>query len=51
MQDEQRHTKNAPKGVVSFKGPTLVRHKDATRFLWGDANPERSQMSSTAETR
>jgi quercetin dioxygenase-like cupin family protein len=28
--------KNAPKGVVSFKGPTLVRYKDATRFLWGD---------------
>jgi hypothetical protein len=28
--------KNAPKGVLSFKGPTLVRYKDATRFLWGD---------------
>jgi hypothetical protein len=29
--------KNAPKGLVSFKGPTLVRHKDAARFLWGDS--------------
>lgn len=29
--------KNAPKGVVSFKGPMLVRHKDAARFLWGDS--------------
>ena len=28
--------KNAPKGVVSFKGPTVVRYKDAARFLWGD---------------
>ncbi len=28
--------KNAPKGVTPFKGPTLVRHKDASRFLWGD---------------
>src|SRR5262245_42730205 len=28
--------KNAPKGVVSFRGPTVVRHKEATRFLWGD---------------
>ena len=28
--------KNAPKGVVPFSGPTLVRYKDATRFLWGD---------------
>jgi quercetin dioxygenase-like cupin family protein len=28
--------KNAPKGVMSFKGPTVVRHKEATRFLWGD---------------
>jgi len=32
---EMEH-KNAPKGVVSFKGPTPVRYKDATRFLWGD---------------
>lgn len=28
--------KNAPKGVTPFKGPTLVRYKDAARFLWGD---------------
>ena len=29
--------KNAPKGVTLLKGPTLVRHKDAARFLWGDS--------------
>jgi len=29
--------KNAPKGVTPLKGPTLVRHRDAARFLWGDA--------------
>ena len=28
--------KNAPKGVTAFTGPTVVRHRDATRFLWGD---------------
>jgi quercetin dioxygenase-like cupin family protein len=28
--------KNAPKGVRALKGPTLVRHAEATRFLWGD---------------
>ncbi|MBX6323270.1 MAG: cupin domain-containing protein [Rhodospirillaceae bacterium] len=26
----------APKNVVHFKEPTLVRHQDAVRFLWGD---------------
>jgi mannose-6-phosphate isomerase-like protein (cupin superfamily) len=26
----------APKNVAYFKGPTLVRHYDAVRFLWGD---------------
>jgi quercetin dioxygenase-like cupin family protein len=26
----------APKGVRYFKEPTLVRHGEATRFLWGD---------------
>jgi hypothetical protein len=26
---------NAPKGVMSFKGPTVVRHKEATRFFVG----------------
>jgi quercetin dioxygenase-like cupin family protein len=29
--------RNAPKGVTPFKGPTLVRHRDAARFLWGDS--------------
>jgi quercetin dioxygenase-like cupin family protein len=29
--------KNAPKGASPLKGPTLVRHKDAARFLWGDS--------------
>jgi quercetin dioxygenase-like cupin family protein len=29
--------RNAPKGVTSVKGPTLVRHRDAARFLWGDS--------------
>lgn len=28
--------KNAPKNVTFFKGPTLVRYRDASRFLWGD---------------
>src|SRR5262245_42925728 len=27
---------NAPKGLVSFDGPRLVRYGEATRFLWGD---------------
>jgi len=26
----------APKNVVNYEGPTLVRFQDATRFLWGD---------------
>ena len=26
----------APKGVQRFNGPTLVRHSEAARFLWGD---------------
>ena len=29
--------KNAPRGASPFKGPTVVRHRDAARFLWGDA--------------
>lgn len=29
--------KNAPKSVTALKGPTLVRHRDAARFLWGDS--------------
>lgn len=29
--------KNAPKHVTPFKGPTLVRYREASRFLWGDA--------------
>lgn len=29
--------KNAPKGVTRFQGPTLVRHGEAARFLWGDS--------------
>jgi quercetin dioxygenase-like cupin family protein len=29
--------KNAPKGATPFKGPTVVRHQDAARFLWGDS--------------
>lgn len=29
--------KNAPKRVTTLKGPTLVRHRDAARFLWGDS--------------
>jgi quercetin dioxygenase-like cupin family protein len=28
--------KNAPKGLAPLKGPTLVHHRDAARFLWGD---------------
>jgi quercetin dioxygenase-like cupin family protein len=28
--------KNAPKGVNPLNGPTLVRYRDAARFLWGD---------------
>jgi quercetin dioxygenase-like cupin family protein len=28
--------KNAPKDVNPLKGPTVVRHRDASRFLWGD---------------
>lgn len=28
--------KNAPKGVNQLKGPTIVRYRDAARFLWGD---------------
>jgi quercetin dioxygenase-like cupin family protein len=27
---------NAPRHVNALKGPTLVRHRDASRFLWGD---------------
>lgn len=27
---------NAPRGVASFDRPTLVKHADASRFLWGD---------------
>jgi quercetin dioxygenase-like cupin family protein len=26
----------APRGVPRFTGPTLVRHSEAVRFLWGD---------------
>jgi mannose-6-phosphate isomerase-like protein (cupin superfamily) len=26
----------APRGVLRFKEPVLVRHQDAVRFLWGD---------------
>ena len=29
--------KNAPRGASPFKGPTVVRYRDAARFLWGDA--------------
>lgn len=29
-------SKNAPKGVANFDGPTIVRYQNATRFLWGD---------------
>jgi len=29
--------KNAPKQVTAFKGPTLVRYQEGSRFLWGDA--------------
>ena len=29
--------RNAPKRVPPFKGPTLVRYRDAARFLWGDS--------------
>ena len=29
--------KNAPRGASPFKGPTLVRHREAARFLWGDS--------------
>ena len=33
--------KNAPKGLAPFKGPTVVRHKDAARFLaWTRANQQ-----------
>lgn len=28
--------KNAPRHVNPLKGPTFVRHRDASRFLWGD---------------
>jgi hypothetical protein len=28
--------KNAPKHVNPLKGPTVVRYRDASRFLWGD---------------
>jgi len=28
--------KNAPKGLKPLKGPMVVRHRDAARFLWGD---------------
>ena len=34
MSDEK--PKNAPKHVNPLKGPTVVRHRDASRFLWGD---------------
>jgi quercetin dioxygenase-like cupin family protein len=34
MADEK--PKNAPKHVNPLKGPTVVRHRDASRFLWGD---------------
>lgn len=34
---------NAPKNVTPFEGPTLVRHAEASRFLWGD---EQSQQVS-----
>jgi quercetin dioxygenase-like cupin family protein len=29
--------KNAPKGLKPLKGPMVVRHREAARFLWGDA--------------
>jgi quercetin dioxygenase-like cupin family protein len=29
--------KNAPKNVKSLKGPTCVRYKEGSRFLWGDS--------------
>ena len=29
--------KNAPRGASPFNRPTVVRHRDAARFLWGDA--------------
>ena len=28
--------KNAPKGLMPLKGPMVVRHREAARFLWGD---------------
>jgi quercetin dioxygenase-like cupin family protein len=28
--------RNAPKNLRIFKGPTQVRYREATRFLWGD---------------
>ena len=28
--------KNAPKGLKPLKGPMVVRHREAARFLWGD---------------
>ena len=28
--------KNAPKGLKLLKGPMVVRHREAARFLWGD---------------
>ncbi|MBM3584498.1 MAG: cupin domain-containing protein [Alphaproteobacteria bacterium] len=30
----------APRGVNPFRGPTLVRHGEAVRFLWGDAESQ-----------
>ena len=30
----------APKGVRMFREPMLVRHGEATRFLWGDAESQ-----------
>lgn len=33
---EQPKMINAPRGVASFDQTKLVRHADATRFLWGD---------------
>ncbi len=32
--------KNAPKGLRPLKGPMVVRHRDAARFLWGDGKSQ-----------